>query len=128
MRDELENRLKADFPALFKQRCSCDIGDGWEPLLRRLCVDIQHEKDLSFSQIKEKFGGLRAYTDGGSDEAFERVDKAEEESFWTCEQCGKDGQLASTASGWLFTACQECLDLHNANGRGCTWVEPSDES
>ncbi|KAJ6585499.1 hypothetical protein B0H19DRAFT_422205 [Mycena capillaripes] len=121
MREELEERMKADFPALFKLGCSCDIDDGWEPLLRRLCVDIQHEKTARFTQIKEKFGGLRAYTSACSDEVSKRVHKAEEESFWTCEQCGKDGQLASTTSGWLLTCCQECLDLRTANGRRCTW-------
>ncbi|KAF7364777.1 hypothetical protein MVEN_00347600 [Mycena venus] len=129
MREELEQRLKADFPTLFELGCSCDIDDGWEPLLRRLCVDIHHEKTLHFMQIKEKFGGLRAYTNGCSDEVMKRVDAAEEESFWTCERCGKDGQLASANSGWLFTTCQDCLDLRIANGRSCTWVNRNrDES
>jgi hypothetical protein len=122
MREELEERLKAEYPILFELGCSCDIDDGWEALLRRLCEDIHHEKTVKFTQIKEKFGGLRAYTTACSKEIDERLQEAEIESFWTCEKCGEDGQLASTTSGWLFTACQDCLDLRKANGTRCDWV------
>ncbi|KAJ7820274.1 hypothetical protein B0H13DRAFT_2130455 [Mycena leptocephala] len=129
MREELEARLKSDFPTLFQGGCSCDIDDGWEPLLRRLCADIHHNKTLRFVQIKEKFGGLRAYTSGAtSDDVYKRVHEAEAESFWTCERCGKDGQLAKTESGYSFTACQECLDLDIANGRRCAWAKVEGES
>ncbi|KAJ7506748.1 ribonuclease H-like domain-containing protein [Mycena galericulata] len=122
MRPELEERLKNDFPTLFKLDCSCDIGNGWEPLLRRLCADIQHENGLSFTQIKEKFGGLRVYTTAASDKVHKRVEEAAEESFTTCEKCGEDGHLAETLSGWTFVMCQECLDFKIANGQMCRWT------
>jgi hypothetical protein len=68
---------------------------------------------VRFKQIKEKYGGLRAYTTCGTAEIDEKVDQAEEESFQTFESCGKEGELAATASGWDFTACQGCFDLAN---------------
>ncbi|KAJ7490537.1 hypothetical protein FB451DRAFT_1389316 [Mycena latifolia] len=117
MRTDLEARLKADFPALFELGCSCNIGDGWELILRRLCVDLQSKPKLRFTQINEKYAGLRAYTtgDGNIDD---RVSEAEDESFNTCEKCGEDGRLAETdPDEWYFTTCQECLDLMMANGR-----------
>ncbi|KAJ7490541.1 hypothetical protein FB451DRAFT_621506 [Mycena latifolia] len=128
MREDLEARLKADFPALFELGCSCDIGDGWEPLLRRLCVDLQSKPKLRFTQIKEKFGGLRAYMQGDGS-IYERVAEAAEESFRTCEKCGEDGRLAATDSGgWYFTTCQECMDLLMANGRMAHWVKQLEDS
>jgi hypothetical protein len=122
MRKELEARLKADFPALFRLGCTCDIGDGWEPLFRRLCVDLQIHKQLAFSQLKEKWGALRVYTTGGAG-VRERLAEAESESLGTCEKCGEDGRLAATSSGWQFVTCQECLDLRIADGHTASWVE-----
>ncbi|KAJ6622585.1 hypothetical protein B0H10DRAFT_891350 [Mycena sp. CBHHK59/15] len=66
-KNELEERLNADFPYLFADGCSCDIGDSWEPLLRRLCVDLKPKTKLRFIYIKEKFGGLRAYISHSGD-------------------------------------------------------------
>lgn len=120
----LESQLKADFPTLFELGCSCDIADGWMPILRRLCDDLQHQKELRFTQIKEKFGGLRIYTSGSLNmEVYKRLNAAEEEAFKTCERCGDEGRLARTDSGWQFTTCQLCLDGQKANGRRCDWAE-----
>ncbi|KAJ7606568.1 hypothetical protein DFH06DRAFT_1251066 [Mycena polygramma] len=122
MRKELQRRLQADYPTLFEEGCNCDrVGDGWEPILRRLCADLHHNKTVNFVQIKEKFGGLRVYTDTWDTEVEKRLDEAEDESFLTCEDCGKDGRLASTESGWQFTACQDCLDREIATGRSCSY-------
>ncbi|KAJ6504748.1 hypothetical protein C8R47DRAFT_157385 [Mycena vitilis] len=121
MRKELQGRLQADYPILFQEGCSCDIGDGWEPVLRRLCADLHHNKAVHFVQIKEKFGGLRVYTDTYPPEVNKRLDEAEDESFLTCEECGKDGRIATTDSGWVFTACQDCLVRRIAEGRSCSY-------
>ncbi|KAJ7456979.1 hypothetical protein FB451DRAFT_1183498 [Mycena latifolia] len=125
LRADLEDRLTADFPVLFKLGCSCDIGDGWEPILRRLCVDLEPHKKLRFEQIKEKMGGLRVYTTAHRQYNViqDRVNQAEDESFRTCETCGADGRMAATEHGWLFTTCQACLDREVANGRKAGWDE-----
>jgi len=58
-------------------------------------------------QVKEKFGGMRFYIGGSSDEVFGMITMAEAMSFVTCEQCGNPGSLHHRG-GWLKTVCTEC--------------------
>jgi hypothetical protein len=62
--------------------------------------------DFKFDQIKEKFGGLRAYYSGGNDYIRGLVTMAETMSYKTCEMCGNKGK--PNKSGWITTLCQEC--------------------
>lgn len=56
-------------------------------------------------QVKEKFGGLRFYVDGGDDYTRGLIAMAEDMSFRICEVCGKPGQLRQ--GGWILTLCDE---------------------
>jgi len=58
--------------------------------------------------MKEKFGGLRFYYDGGDDEVSGMVRMAEAWAEHTCEECGAPGK--SRDSGWIKTLC----DHHEA--------------
>jgi hypothetical protein len=58
------------------------------------------------SQVKEKFGTLSFYYNGGDDFVSGLVSMAESFSARTCEKCGELGKLRG--EGWLYTAC----DLH----------------
>jgi hypothetical protein len=92
-----------------------EIGDGWIPIMRELCEKIQAEidsdpeayKDLEFTQVKEKWGGLRVYLNYYYPKIEELVDDAEAKSFETCEVCGKPGKLREDRS-WIVTLCDEC--------------------
>lgn len=57
------------------------------------------------SQVKEKFGGLRFYYDGGDDYISGLSAMAESMSYVTCESCGKPGE--STNGGWIKTVCSD---------------------
>jgi hypothetical protein len=57
-------------------------------------------------QIKEKMGGLRIYINHGNEKMFQIIRRAEEESFITCEDCGKPGR--ERFGGWIRTLCDEC--------------------
>lgn len=57
------------------------------------------------TQVKEKFGGLRFYYNGGDDYIRGVVDMAEEMSYVTCEECGAPGKLRK--GGWVRTLCDE---------------------
>lgn len=57
-------------------------------------------------QVKEKFGGLRFYYNGGDDVVRGIVRMAEAMSYDTCEQCGAPGKLTNN-KGWYYTACKE---------------------
>lgn len=55
------------------------------------------------TQVKEKFGGLRFYYNGGDDYIRGVVGMAEEMSYRTCEVCGSPGKLRR--GGWYRTLC-----------------------
>ena len=57
------------------------------------------------AQVKEKFGGLRFYYNGGDDYIRGIVDMAEEMSHVTCEECGSPG--TSSNEGWIRTLCEQ---------------------
>ena len=56
-------------------------------------------------QIKEKFGTLRFYTDGGDQYTRGVLAMAECMSAVTCEECGNCGKVRT--SGWHRTLCDE---------------------
>lgn len=60
------------------------------------------------SQIKEKFGTLRFYYNGGDEYIHGLAAMAEAMSVRTCESCGVPAKTGGT--GWLRTMCQPCLD------------------
>lgn len=81
-----------------------NVGEGWWDLLDRLHADlVVTDPDHKVIQIKEKFGGLRYYTDDLSREGQELVTKAETASYTICERCGKPG--IPRPGGWTKTLC-----------------------
>jgi hypothetical protein len=115
---EREDKFRKLFPGLFADDqvgFSCE--DGWYALIMQLTHDIwEIVKDLPVAdrptvvQVKEKLGGLRYYMVGVHDsvapEVYKLVRQAEEESYRTCERCGRPGELRRFA--WLRTLCTEC--------------------
>jgi len=107
-----------------------ETGSGWFDLIDRTCAKIMEldtNKLVQFTQVKEKFGGLRIYfsiqgkepewkmqSNGPILEIVPSVDdkvqtilnEAEEESYKICELCGKPGKLYP--GGWWITLCPEC--------------------
>lgn len=115
---DLENR----FPKMFSERYGgIEIGPGWWPIIESLCVQIQGRIDLRdrqlesktgekipqvvVQQIKEKFGGLRFYYNGGDDYIDGLTQMAESISYKICETCGKPGQPRNNR--WIKTLCDE---------------------
>lgn len=121
--DEFAARMHEKFPKMFAQPYGgFAVGPGWWPILEALCNQIQHhvkwrqeqkEKygrgegcpDVVVAQIKEKFGGLRFYYDGGDEKVDGMVRMAESWAALTCEECGKPGVMRS--GGWIRTLCDE---------------------
>jgi len=84
------------------------VGEGWRPLVMKLCKDIIAIDDtVEVAQVKEKFGGLRFYIYGGGDKVYDLIHKAENKSFKICEECGTKNNV-STKGGWLLTLCDKC--------------------
>lgn len=133
MRQELDELLCAKYPKIFanrhgdmKETAMCwgfECGDGWFNIIDQLCSNIQHHIDWAQQQkekygrgegcsqvvsvqVKEKFGTLRFYTNGGDEQIYGMIRMAESMSAVTCEDCGAPGKLRGR--GWLYTAC----DVH----------------
>ena len=89
-----------------------ECGDGWFDLVKELCEKLKalNLKNFRVTQVKEKFGGLRFYIGSvepeKADQVFRLIDKAEKESYRTCETCGKPGK--PNKEGWITTLCNNC--------------------
>lgn len=59
------------------------------------------------TDIKEKYGTLRLYCNGASDEVYKIVDKYETLSYETCIECGKPA--TKIKAGWISPYCDECF-------------------
>lgn len=126
MRKELDEALCAKYPEIFRDRygnmretAMCwgfSCGDGWYNILDAACANIKnHENNLTrnkkefhpviATQIKEKYGTLRFYYNGGDEYIDGVVAMAESMSARTCETCGAPGELRGL--GWVYTACDE---------------------
>lgn len=108
-------------------------GDGWYQIINSLCANIQHHIDWTHknnawdlewnkehpedqrevreacpqvvaTQVKEKFGTLRFYYDGGDDVIDGMVRMAESWSAVACEECGAPG--TQNRQGWIKTLCE----------------------
>ena len=121
--DEFAKKMETEFPKMFANPYGgFAVGVCWWPIIESLCANIQthidwqnknHEKhpvveQVVVEQIKEKFGGLRFYYQGGDDNVHGMVRMAESWAARSCETCGAPGTRRS--GGWIRTLC----DFHEA--------------
>jgi ribosomal protein L37AE/L43A len=132
MTSELDKKLCEKYPKIFANRhgdmrstAMCwgfDCLDGWYAIIDRLCRNLQfntdnnnrpdkegicHYPQVVASQVKEKYGGLRFYTEGVSMNQHAVISFVESLSYHVCEQCGSMKDVGQT-SGWVCTLCREC--------------------
>lgn len=92
-----------------------ECSDGWYYLIDNMLGQIiwhlkykENIEPVKFVQIKKKFGGLRAYFDGGDDYIRGVVDLAESLSFSICDICGNAGECQSLPNhNWIATRCSQ---------------------
>lgn len=114
MKKVYRDTFEQDYPYLTKTR-PIECGDGWYDLLRDLFAEVDEvvrrkgldKESIHFSQIKEKFGSLRAYIHGGDEEILKIISKYEGRSNKTCEGCGSKGS-PTTDDRWMLTLCGAC--------------------
>jgi hypothetical protein len=83
------------------------VGKGWEKLVRK----VYNAKEglgipLGIIDVKEKWGGLRIYTDYYVKEIEEVIKEIGEESLKICETCGASAGLVKKGT-WYQTLCEE---------------------
>lgn len=122
--EEFAKRMEETYPKMFGHGHygGFAVGPGWWPIIEALCRQIQSHIDwrnenkekrgigdgcpqVVVVQIKEKFGGLRFYYDGGDDTIDGMVRMAEAWAANSCETCGRPGERRS--GGWIRTLCDE---------------------
>ncbi len=105
---------KKGIDAVLKTICKGAQPREWEielaqRIMKRKSFDFTpYVHKVTVSQIKEKFGGLRFYYDGGDEYVVGLVDMAEMWANRTCETCGTLGKQRD--GGWVRTLC----DVHEA--------------
>lgn len=130
--EKFSKHMEKTYPAMFSEPYGgFAVGEGWYPIIEKLCERIQSRIDwnnstrerllkdnphnnvipdiipqVTVQQIKEKFGGLRFYYDGGDDYIRGLVSMAESWADASCEECGAPGKRRS--GGWVRTLC----DVH----------------
>ena len=89
---------------------------GWYDLLtpifdyvKEYNKDKEEDKQIIFLQIKEKWGHLDISVNFGTRELFDLIEKAEEESYNVCEECGSRDDVGMRETGWMTTMCLDCL-------------------
>ncbi len=113
-------RMEERFPKMFSEQYGgFAVGKGWWPILEILCANIQQHLDwknreselipqVVVEQVKEKFGGLRFYYQGGDEYIHGMVTMAEAWADSCCEECCAPGKRRD--GGWIRTLC----DMHEA--------------
>jgi len=87
-----------------------EIGLGWYglllPVLQAISVyNIENPDDETYvEQVKEKWGQLCIYVSSATEEIFNLIEIAEEESAYICETCGARGSIRDI-NGWYKTLC-----------------------
>lgn len=132
--EEFAKKMETQHPLMFENKYGgFAVGAGWWPIIESLCSNIQSHANwrnnqrtrlladnkynhpipdeipqVVVEQIKEKFGGLRFYYQGGDDEISGMVRMAEAWADRSCETCGAPGTRRS--GNWVRTLC----DVHEA--------------
>lgn len=122
--EQFADSMEQRFPKMFEGKYGgFAVGAGWWPILQALCENIQHYLNwknktsetvpqVIVEQIKEKFGGLRFYYQGGDAEISGMVRMAEAWASHSCETCGVPG--TSRNGGWIRTLCDRHETERNA--------------
>lgn len=98
-----------------------DIPEGWRKAFGLdMCREIKEEliennylDDYIILQIKEKYGTLRWYDNGGSEKHWEIINRYEHKSSRTCIECGAPAEWIST--GWISPYCGKCAHITEAS-------------
>lgn len=126
--------LQEKYKSLLQLNYPISCGDGWYALLNRVLFKIQryiefknrHNNgnvpplEFSISTIKEKFGGLRIYFDGGDEYIGGIISLAEDMSYDICENCGTNQNVGRT-NGWIRSICEPCSKNPQVNPKGHEW-------
>jgi len=79
---------------------------GWKRILEGCFTELSKIPGVTVNTVKEKFGTLRIYIDGGDETAWDIISRYEQMSETVCELCGMPGRLEGKF--WLMVRCEKC--------------------
>jgi len=86
---------------------------GWRPLLLQMCKKLKKiikENNLTnykIHQVKEKYGELCWYDEGGNKRTFDLISEYENKTGSICVVCGKPAKYYT--KGWINYYCPKCI-------------------
>ena len=105
-----------------------DLPDGWLELFLQMCEDIKEPlikvdylDKFRFLQIKEKYGSMRVYTYGATNEVLDIIRKYEFLSAMVCCVCGKPANIRTY--GYICPYCYEHIKDSYENVEDCEVIE-----
>ena len=103
-----QKKIKLDNNVLYKIRTRIYLFfiSIFKPSYKKSEDNIQIEA----VQVKEKFGGLRFYTNFETEYISALIDMAESMSYRTCEECGTTKDAEPRGGGWIQTLCEKCFE------------------
>ena len=125
MKKELEDQLFEKYPKIFRQKdlpmtqtAMCwrfdGVPDSWYTILDVLCGLIQCHVDsgkisqVEATQVKEKFGSARFYTNTCDEVIDAYIEFAEWMTGRICSRCGSDQDVSCKKTGWVNYLCANC--------------------
>ena len=86
-----------------------EIASGWYDAMFSCALKLECLKtDLIVVQLKEKFGTVCIYTEGGNEATRKVILEAEQEINKICENCGAFTGVLRTSRSWWRTLCDVC--------------------
>jgi ferredoxin-like protein FixX len=107
------------------------FGDQYLKELKAQLKKDHYLYQFRITDIKEKYGTLRLYCNGASDEVYKIIDKYENLSYETCIECGDPAVIIT--DGYVLPYCMHCwashkplrkISLHKIDG--VHWVDADD--
>jgi len=106
--DYLQTRLGKSKYTFGKEHEGKDIVTEEDVAEAKTIMEEEEARVPVVTQVKEKYGGLRFYVHGASDEQYAIIRFAEAMSYRTCDVCGDKGK--SNGGGWVTTRCKKHKD------------------
>lgn len=80
-------------------------------------IQVPASPPVRIAQVKEKFGTLRFYYDGGDEHIAGMVELAEHLSSITCQETGKSGSLHKKGSWYMTLSSRKAKELGYTNAK-----------
>jgi len=110
--NEMATQCKAGNFDMFEEEYKDILNHEYKEQRLQEIIDRDYRKvsddipQVVVEQVKEKFGTLRFYYQGGDEYIHGLVAMAESMTGVTCEECGNPGE--SYSGGWVRTLCRPC--------------------